>query len=482
MKALRPSPPTVVLTLLAILLAVVVSGCVTPTVDTPPRWITGVDEAHPDGTRFVAYGRSSERSAARDAAVADAFRRIEQLIIRRLEKHPVTLGADAGARIEEIARNRVETIERLDEFRRIDAMENHEVFLLLLYRDSELQADAETVAGRSLTKDDSRPSLGETSEGTTGSSLDTVRRIMEEDIPASAAAREEQLRRALAAAADIVITLQPGERTVSLGDETSHTMRVNLQDRVYPDAVSGIPLTVGITGPVIDGNPSTSRRRVFTMDDGSVSVIIPPRQFAGTTVITAQPEWFEEASRRWSRIASSPDEEALLSTLTERLTGSSVLEVTSRAGTVPTAIIILDRDIAGNPITGTDTMAGVLQEMGAQGFRVRRVELTAADRDRLAGLDSIEVSDLYDILPFDVLAAVDRAIVGDGRILSFNENEGFNVVVETSAVTFDLRRDRRLAAVSVTERISGSSAQATIRAAFQESGRRLARRLAPQLP
>jgi hypothetical protein len=72
--------------------------------------------------------------------------------------------------------------------------------------------------------------------------------------------------------------------------------------------------------------------------------------------------------------------------------------------------------------------------------------------------------------------------VGDARILEFNENEGFRVRVELDVVVFDLRRDERLARVTVTERISGSSAQATIRAAFQEAGRRLARQLAPQLP
>jgi hypothetical protein len=127
-------------------------------------------------------------------------------------------------------------------------------------------------------------------------------------------------------------------------------------------------------------------------------------------------------------------------------------------------------------------MDGVLREMGTRGFRVRRVELGDPERERLVQLERIDVADLYDLLPFEVLASVDRAIVGDAAIFEFNEAEGFSVGVRIDAVAFDLRRDRRLARVTVTERITGSSAQATIRGAFQEAGRRLARRMAPQLP
>ncbi len=471
-------PVLCVLTFLVILL----SGCVTPVVDKPPRWITGVDESYPEGTRFVAYGRNPERGPARDAAIEDAFRRVEQLIIRKLETYPVSLGPDFAERIEETARIRVESLQRLDEFRRVDGMDNHEVFLLLLYLDSELRADAEAVAGRSLADEEGSPSAVESPSAKTGSSIETVRRLLGGDVPSTPVARMELLQTALAAAADIIISLQPGESTVPLGDETGQTIQVSVQDRKYPEAVTGISMALRIVGPEIDGNRPISRRSVRTMNDGYVSAVISPRQFAGITAVTVEPEWFGTVFERWTETISTPDEEAVLGSIAERLRDTAVLRVTSQAATVPTAVIILDRDIAGNPITGTDAMAGVLQELGAIGFRVRRVDLNSRDRDRLAALDVIEVADLYDILPFDVLASVDRAVVGDARILAFTENEGFDVVVAISAVTFDLRRDRRLAAVSVTERISGSSAQATIRAAFQESGRHLARRLAPQLP
>ena len=125
---------------------------------------------------------------------------------------------------------------------------------------------------------------------------------------------------------------------------------------------------------------------------------------------------------------------------------------------------------------------GVLRALDDRGFRVREVRLDGARREQLATIETVTVADLYDILPFDVVSSVDRAIVGDARILEFNENEGFSVHIELDAVVFDLRRDRILAATTVNERTSGSSAPATIRAAFQESGRRLARQLAPQLP
>jgi hypothetical protein len=115
-------------------------------------------------------------------------------------------------------------------------------------------------------------------------------------------------------------------------------------------------------------------------------------------------------------------------------------------------------------------------------FRIREVDLPAAERRRLAEAASVSVAELYDILPFEVVSQTERVIVGDAHIVEFSEEDGFTVVVEVDAGAFDLRRDQVLARVSFQERISGSDARSAIRTAFQAAGRRLVRQIVPRLP
>lgn len=478
-----------------VVLLSLVTACVSRAPETPPSWITGVEEEHPEGFQFIAYGRNSDRSSARDAAGKDALRRIEQIMVRELETYPITFDEELGKKIEETAGIRAENVERLAEYRRLDERNNYEVFQLLVYRHSELREDLETVTGRTLGRDtrESDRKEDDAEVGTYSGALGRVRTVLEADIPVASGDRETALNEALSAASGINITLRPGEITSALRDRTDHTVTVEVRDQSNSKSASlksaspklagdGPVVVLRTLGPEVDGNRTVTRREVKTGPDGTATVAISPPQYAGVTNITAEPDWFDSLYRKWSAQATSSAEKSLLAALAERLRDNTVLRVTSQAATVPTAVIILDRDIAGNPITGNDAMAGTLQELGSRGFRVRRVDLQKASRDHLASLETVEVADLYDILPFDVLASVDRAIVGDARILSFDEDEGYSLVVELNAVAFDLRRDQQLARVTVTERITGSSAQAAIRAAFHESGRRLARRLAPQLP
>ena len=463
---------------LAILLAtfVLLWGCVTP-IEHPPDWITGVSPNDPDGYRFVAYGRGIERTEAERAAHNDAVRQVEQIIVRRLERNDRVLTDGAISSIEEVAARRVEALEPQDRYTRLDARGSYEHYELILYRDTDITIDF----GLLNIPETSGP-VDEAPSQTRDSALTRIRAMLDRTVPITADERRRLLREALFVVSDITVSSQPGELTVALGEPLSESIEITVTDRDRNVPVEGQTFTVRTVGPSIDGIRNDTRREAITDTGGSFSVPLSTPQFAGTTTVTAEPTWLLAVVNRWEEELESDETKDLLQSVATQVRGQTRIRVTSRAAEIPTAIVILDRDIAGNPMTGSDAMNGVLREFAARSFRVRRVDLSGPDREQLSALERVEVADLYDLLPFEVLSSVDRAIVGDARILEFNENEGFRVRVELNVVAFDLRRDERLARVTVTERISGSSAQATIRAAFHEAGRQLARQLAPQLP
>ncbi len=465
----------------AISLVLALASCVSPRLEGPPQWISGVGGSHPDGVQFIAYGRGEDRSGARAAAADDGMRRIEQIIVDELESRPITIDDNVALHIEEIARRRMDHVEYLDDYRHVDSTDFHEVFLLLLYRTSQITEDVDTIVRR-FTRTTEEGKRADGAPEREEEAMVRLRRLLDREVPADEGSRIEILRGAMSAASNLTVTALPAEETRPLAEGAEHVVTVAIEDLTSGDLFAPLAVAAEIIGPVVDGQRNRTTLTARTDGAGVAEVAVPPPQYAGTTVIEVAPAWFRNVHLRWEELVTEPEERELLEGVAGRLRDQAILRVTSRAAEIPTAVAFVDRDIAGNPITGISAMTGVLQELGDRGFRVRTVTLSAEDRDRLSADEELTVADLYDIFPFEVLSSVDRAIVGDARIISFDENEGYNIVVETRAVTFDLRRDHRFPQVTVTERISGSSAQATIRAAFQESGRRLARILAPQLP
>jgi len=195
-----------------------------------------------------------------------------------------------------------------------------------------------------------------------------------------------------------------------------------------------------------------------------------------------QPLWLEQATRRWRDVLTTEADATVLDAVEADLTTTVRISVTSRATTIPTAVILVDRDIAGNPIVSRDAARGATQQFLDEGFRIVPVNLTSAVETALSRHADLVVSDLYDILPFDVLSSVERVIVGGADIVQFSEDEGVVVVIELQATAFDLRRDQRLTDIRFEERVAGRDARSTLRSAFQSAGRRTARQIAPRLP
>ncbi|MFP4151611.1 MAG: hypothetical protein ACLFR8_09860 [Alkalispirochaeta sp.] len=471
-RSLPTLPVLLVITVLSVL-----SACVTPT-DTPPDWIGGIADTDLADDHLIAYGRSPERREAERLALVDAERQVAQILIRGLEEKQIPLTDKLVTAVERTASTRTRKLEEIDRYSRTDAMESHEWYLLLRYPVDTRNADIAALTRERVPDDSETEPLRPREDDV----IERLEALLTREVPRSSAERRRILNEALGIASQIVVTARPGETSTPLGTPVDRPIEVSVSNRTDGTPLRDVPFFIRITGPDVDGTRSESVRTAVTGREGSFQIDSPDPRYAGTTVVVAEPDWHRDSYDEWAEQLDSTENRDLLDAIANRIRGRSVLRVTSQAAEIPTAVVIVDRDIAGNPMADSRALRGVIREFSAREFRVRRVELDEAGRERLIGLDRIEAADLYDLLPFEVLASVDRAIVGDATIYEFEEDEGFSVGVRIEAIAFDLRRDRRLAQVTVTERITGSSAQATIRGAFQEAGRRLARQIAPQLP
>ncbi|MCG8480608.1 MAG: hypothetical protein MI724_16055 [Spirochaetales bacterium] len=454
-----------------------VASCAT-TGSAPPDWVGLVQDMSSEGVRIVAYGTGFDMIDARRAAGEDALSQIGQTLIMRLEEGGAVLDDEAGELIEEIARARLGTLDPVDRYVRSDG-DAVELYRLYLYRILEIESDLADIY-RVL------PEAADLTTFSSGDGIDDVlpaiRELLERHVPASPTERTARLERVLALASRIVVVANPDRADVRLGEDLEGSITVRFLHNERSVIRDQRDLSVEVRGPVVDGERPIESFAIRTDPRGEATFSLPILDLAGVTTVVVQPAWLDDEVRRWQSALESQRDIDLLEAAVERLRGRTLISVTSRAAQTMTAVIVLDRDIAGNPINGADAMRGALQEFSDAGFRVRRVELDGVALERFAAMERITVADLYDVLPFDILSMVDRIVVGDARILEFSEEDGFTVSVSLEATTFDLRHDRVLARVALDERIAGSDARSAIRAAFQSAGRRMARRMVPRLP
>lgn len=469
--------------LIVALAVVVFFGCVTPT-EPPPAWIDASD-AHSE-RQFVAYGRGDDEDQARQRARDDAAAQIAQILLRNLETQGIVVTREVGETVEAQAKRRLETAEPADRFRRRDMQGGIEQYLLYEYLPEERNRDLTEIyeAATLGTPSQRSPELVERSpqDAEATSPLAAVRALLAESVPEAGTERSERLEEIRRRAEEVSVTVEPRIRTVALGESLSDGFTFSARSEDGGEPLHDVPLRVEIRGPLVDGQRTTSQTQVATDQDGTARIPVATPALAGTTRIDVEPLWLGELAERWEAQLESAEARDLLASIAERLRVRAAVQVTSQASSIPTAMVVLDRDIAGNPIESADTMRGMTQEFMDTDFRIREVELSSSARRRLAEAESISVADLYDLLPFDVLSRTERVIVGDAHILEFSEEDGFTVVVEVEAGAFDLRRDEVLARVSFQERISGSDARSAIRTAFQAAGRRLVRQIVPRLP
>lgn len=460
------------------------TACVGDHGGAPPAWINESSGRADRGERIIAYGSGVNTAEAEGILFRDLESQVSRVLTEGAIARGLILDDGIGSAIEEVARARTTELQG-EHFLRSDGGNRSELFLLVLYATEMIEADLDAIEEVAPVPA-SQPPRG------TNEILWTNLILALADPPPDS--YEERLRRltdAATLARSLEFVLETSVSSMPLADTRSPRLTAILQFETDEDpGLTPVRTEIRLieVAPLYDGE-RREREELFEIEAGTeVERTSPPPDLSGTWLYQAEPVWLETALDRWNLSIVQETERrrssllALIGTIEERLRVRTTIEVTSAAATIPTAVIILDRDIAGNPIAGDTAARNAVRRFDDLGYRVRLVELDDEARRRLSRQASLDVEQLYDILPFHILSVVDRAVIGWADIVAFNEGESISVAVSAEVEVFDLRRDRVLTRIALEERTAGGDAASAIRAAFASAGRRAADLLAPRLP
>ena len=266
------------------------------------------------------------------------------------------------------------------------------------------------------------------------------------------------------AATRVQVTLDGIESAIQVGE----SRRLQLRLAVGEIPIEGLPFVLTMVGPSVDGQVQRVELRSTGDPRGVVAFTLPPIARVGDHRLSILP--------RVSASGAAP--ESLIALMSVRTT----LRATSQAASSPTAVLVQQVDLAGNLLDDQTATQAVHRELASRGFPLVDARVDRAVRERLLRAAPQSSLELYDILPFDVLSAANRVVVATMRIDAFQESDHVSVAVGVAARAYDLRTNRRLPATAFDVRTAGSDGAATLTVAFQEAGRRLATRMATELP
>jgi hypothetical protein len=210
--------------------------------------------------------------------------------------------------------------------------------------------------------------------------------------------------------------------------------------------------------------------------DGVVSFRLPRPELVGPDSVTMALDLsshlalLEELDRRFR-----PQVDSLIDEVLSRRAVFQY-EVVSKAREIPTGVVVLDTDIAGNPSGTSAAAAGIVQELTQAGFRVRILEFDAA---RLQTMSDEETVAMF---RRQFGEQVDRVVFGRVQIDDFQESDGFIVRVSGSVTAVSLADGEVLHSYSTFIRSRGSSSSGAISAAFRNIGNTFGQELASRLP
>jgi hypothetical protein len=221
---------------------------------------------------------------------------------------------------------------------------------------------------------------------------------------------------------------------------------------------------------------SGAEARIISDNNGIVRFLPPEVPFAGTQTVTiaisADPflEYLEDVSGRLI-------EDFVKNIETPRASGE--YQALSRTRTIPTGIIILQTDLAGNPLAGGEAARGVLDDLTGDGFTVALINLNAGQYAA-----RLELEFLRDLKADSAVAGkFERIIHGTVKLDSFEQDgENFNVKVSGTLVLSDIQRQVSIYRSEITKASRATGSEQAISSAFRQLGRSFAGELIQELP
>ena len=225
------------------------------------------------------------------------------------------------------------------------------------------------------------------------------------------------------------------------------------------------------------GRPTVRTVALKSGDDGIVEFNHPVPTFVGKESVAMVLDLssylppLENAPRQYRSLVNSLEDLVLSKRVDLPYT------VISRAKNIPTGVVVLDLDAAGNPIGSSRTMAGVLEGLMEEGFKAVSVSL---DPVALKGKGD---ADIIRAVASQFGEQIERIVFGTVAIDEFIENRGqFQVRVTGTLKAAELKTGQVLYAKRMLKRSIGSNAEATIGAAFRNLGLDFGKDLARSLP
>ena len=154
-------------------------------------------------------------------------------------------------------------------------------------------------------------------------------------------------------------------------------------------------------------------------------------------------------------------------------------EALSRIRIISTGILILETDLAGNPLNTADTAEGLLNDLSADGFDISIMNLDPSQM--LSRSDEALLRDLKADSRFS--DTYQRVIHGTVALDSFEQNgDNFTVKVSGTLTLSDINRQITLYKSEISKSSQASNSLQAISAAFRQLGRSFAGELIEQAP
>jgi hypothetical protein len=478
-----------------VFVSILLGGCAAAPEPRPvPDWVLDGPESSEDYVFFVGSGTSEGAGAAEaeDRATLTVVDEIVRYLGARIEVE-TTAQVQAGLdffeeqiqqELRQESRARVEGLRIVDRFVQ-ESNERTTVYILARYERSALEEERERlnalrrerVASVEVAEEQAREAM---EAGNLYASIGLF-------VEAAVAASDERIdnadvkmQRNLADALQIArrISLNPVHREVEAfvghGSSPEFALTVSAQPEGAP--IPDARVVFSFPERTAGGRTVLRSRTVATDSEGRALFTPPPPASIGSRTVTARlavREILDPVD------AIEQDAEEAVSALRAALRQPRAdfeYRVLSRAREVPTGVLILDADIAGNPVGTDDTTRGLVRRLSAEGFSVRRLSVGAEVLLEERAREVLET--LREQAPEDL----ERVILGRARIEEFQEEDGYLVAVSGSVEVFDLESGRLLHAEEGFRRSRAGSSSGALSAAFSALGADLAEGLAVNLP
>ncbi len=271
---------------------------------------------------------------------------------------------------------------------------------------------------------------------------------------------------------DYTVQSLPGRAYVGLRPDEAVVFSVSSKGKPAGDA----EFVITYPRASRDGSPSRGQARISSDSEGVVAFRPPEIAFAGTQEITIAPssmpflEYLEDPANRYvDEFAAGLETPA----------AETEYEALPRLRTLPMGIVILETDLAGNPLDSDAAARGLLDDLITDGFDVSIMDLDPREmisRSERALLRDIKADSRFS-------GAYDRVLHARVSLESFQqEGDNFTVKVGGYLAMSDIERQVTLFRTELTKTSRASSGQQAMTAAFRQLGRSFAEEIIAWAP